>query len=197
MSDAPQNRRRPPQLHRRRALSAAAARLKPQAAYADQAAWPMDGELASDLPFRSPIQGLAGQLRQGALPSGGNFAMAVKIERLAAKTVFDPPTYTQTIKVTGAETILFVSGQVAYGDNGQPAHPGDFAAQARATYSALKAHWRLAGARCPQCRANDIARGHPTPERLSSTGRSTLARRGRPPHSSELPRSLSPDGLLK
>ena len=35
--------------------------------------------------------------------------MGAKIERLAAKTVFDPPAYTQTIKVTGAETILFIS----------------------------------------------------------------------------------------
>ena len=38
--------------------------------------------------------------------------MAAKIERMAAKTVFDPPTYTQTIKVTGAQTIVFISGQV-------------------------------------------------------------------------------------
>ena len=71
--------------------------------------------------------------------------MAVKIERLAAKSVFDPPTYTQTMKVTGAETILFISGQVAYGSNGQPEHPGDFAAQARATYSALKAQVEAGG----------------------------------------------------
>ena len=61
--------------------------------------------------------------------------MAAKIERIAAKGVFDPPAYTQTIKVTGAETILFISGQVAYDDKGQPGHPGDFAAQARATYA--------------------------------------------------------------
>ncbi len=71
--------------------------------------------------------------------------MAVTIERLAAKSVFDPPTYTQTMKVTGAETILFISGQVAYGSNGQPEHPGDFAAQARATYSALKAQVEAGG----------------------------------------------------
>ncbi len=71
--------------------------------------------------------------------------MTVKIERLAAKTVFDPPTYTQTMKVTGAETILLISGQVAYDSNGQPAHPGDFAAQARATYSALKAQVEAGG----------------------------------------------------
>jgi len=71
--------------------------------------------------------------------------MAAKIERLAAKSVFDPPTYTQTMKVTGAQTIVFVSGQVAYDDKGQPGHPGDFAAQARATYSALKAQVEAGG----------------------------------------------------
>jgi 2-iminobutanoate/2-iminopropanoate deaminase len=71
--------------------------------------------------------------------------MAAKIERIAAKTVFDPPTYTQTMKVTGAQTILFVSGQVDYDSKGQPGHPGDFAAQARATYSALKAQVEAGG----------------------------------------------------
>jgi enamine deaminase RidA (YjgF/YER057c/UK114 family) len=71
--------------------------------------------------------------------------MAVKIERLAAKSVFDPPTYTQAMKVTEAQTILFISGQVDYDDKGQPGHPGDFAAQARATYSALKAQVEAAG----------------------------------------------------
>jgi 2-iminobutanoate/2-iminopropanoate deaminase len=71
--------------------------------------------------------------------------MAVKIERLAANSVFDPPTYTQTMKVTQAQTILFISGQVDYDDKGQPGHPGDFAAQARATYAALKAQVEAGG----------------------------------------------------
>jgi enamine deaminase RidA (YjgF/YER057c/UK114 family) len=71
--------------------------------------------------------------------------MAAKIERLAGKGVFDPPTYTQTMKVTGVETILFISGQVDYDDKGQPGHPGDFAAQARATYAALKAQVEAGG----------------------------------------------------
>ena len=71
--------------------------------------------------------------------------MATKIERLAAKSVFDPPTYSQTIKVSGAQTILFISGQVDYDEKGQPGHPGDFAAQARATYSALKAQVEAGG----------------------------------------------------
>src|SRR5215475_9255142 len=71
--------------------------------------------------------------------------MVAKVERLAAKSVFDPPTYTQTMKVSEAQTILFISGQVAYDETGQPAHTGDFAAQARATYSALKAQVEAAG----------------------------------------------------
>ena len=71
--------------------------------------------------------------------------MAARIERLAAKSVFDPPAYTQTIRVTGAQTILFISGQVDYDEKGQPGHPGDFSAQARATYSALKAQVEAGG----------------------------------------------------
>ncbi|MBI2562724.1 MAG: hypothetical protein HYW08_10130, partial [candidate division NC10 bacterium] len=53
------------------------------------------------------------------------------IQPYCAKDVFDPPNYAQAIKVTGAQTILFLSGQVAYDDKGNPAHRGDFVAQAR------------------------------------------------------------------
>ena len=71
--------------------------------------------------------------------------MPAKIEQIAAKSVFDPPAYTQAIKVTGAQTILFISGQVDYDAKGQPGHPGDFAGQARATFTALKAQVEAAG----------------------------------------------------
>jgi 2-iminobutanoate/2-iminopropanoate deaminase len=71
--------------------------------------------------------------------------MAATIERYAARGVFDPPAYSQGIKVTGAQTILFISGQVAYDDEGQPAHPGDFAAQAREVFSAVKAQVEAGG----------------------------------------------------
>jgi enamine deaminase RidA (YjgF/YER057c/UK114 family) len=71
--------------------------------------------------------------------------MAAKIERLAAKSVFDPPAYSQTVRVTEAETILFISGQVDYDSKGGPGHPGDFAGQARATYAALKAQVEAGG----------------------------------------------------
>jgi enamine deaminase RidA (YjgF/YER057c/UK114 family) len=67
------------------------------------------------------------------------------IERYAAKGVFDPPTYSQGVKVTGAQTILFLAGQVAYDDKGNPAHRGDFAAQARAVFQAVKAQVEAGG----------------------------------------------------
>ena len=67
------------------------------------------------------------------------------IERYTAKGVFDPPTYSQGVKVTGAQTILFIAGQVAYDDTGSPAHRGDFAGQARAVFQALKAQVEAGG----------------------------------------------------
>ena len=63
----------------------------------------------------------------------------ISIEPFCANGVFNPPTYTQGIKVSQAQTILFLSGQVAYTDEGGVAHAGDFKAQARGTYQAIKA----------------------------------------------------------
>jgi len=60
------------------------------------------------------------------------------IEKFCAPGVFDPATYSQGIKVTNAQTILFLSGQVAYDRNGGVAHRGDFAAQARGAFEAIK-----------------------------------------------------------
>ena len=62
-----------------------------------------------------------------------------KIEQYAARQVWDPPTYSQAVKVTGGETILYIAGQVAYDDKGGTAYPGDFKAQARAALLAVKA----------------------------------------------------------
>ena len=61
------------------------------------------------------------------------------IETFSAPGLFDPATYSQGIKVTQAQTILFLSGQVAYTAEGSPAFPGDFKAQARGAYEAIKA----------------------------------------------------------
>ncbi len=68
-----------------------------------------------------------------------------KIERYAAKGVFDPPAYAQAVKVTEGKTLLYISGQVAYTAEGGPAHPGDFKAQARAALVALKAQVEAGG----------------------------------------------------
>jgi enamine deaminase RidA (YjgF/YER057c/UK114 family) len=69
------------------------------------------------------------------------------IERVCASGVFDPATYTQTMKVTGAQTILFLAGQVAYDKDGGPLHRGDFKAQAREVFRCIKAHVEACGAR--------------------------------------------------
>jgi 2-iminobutanoate/2-iminopropanoate deaminase len=61
------------------------------------------------------------------------------IEKFCAPGLFDPATYSQGIKVTQAQTILFLSGQVAYTADGSAAHRGDFKAQARGAYEAIKA----------------------------------------------------------
>jgi len=68
-----------------------------------------------------------------------------KIEQYAAASVYDPPIYAQAVKVTGAETILYLSGQVAYDDKGGVAHPGDFKAQARAALQAVRAQVEAGG----------------------------------------------------
>lgn len=60
------------------------------------------------------------------------------VEKFCAAGVFDPPTYSQGIKVTNAQTILFLSGQVAYDGKGGVAHRGDFAAQARRAFEAIR-----------------------------------------------------------
>jgi 2-iminobutanoate/2-iminopropanoate deaminase len=60
------------------------------------------------------------------------------IDRYSAPGLFDPPTYSQGVKVTGAQSLLFLAGQVAYDKDGNVAHRGDFKAQARECFKALK-----------------------------------------------------------
>jgi len=68
-----------------------------------------------------------------------------KITPYAAKSVYDPPAYAQAVKVEGAETILYLSGQVDYDAEGGCAHPGDFAAQAKSVLQAIKAQIEAGG----------------------------------------------------
>jgi 2-iminobutanoate/2-iminopropanoate deaminase len=69
----------------------------------------------------------------------------VKIEPYCAKDVFDPPAYSQAVKVTGAQTLLFMSGQVAYDAKGNAAHRGDIVGQAREVFRAIKAQVEAGG----------------------------------------------------
>ena len=60
------------------------------------------------------------------------------IERYCPQGLFSPPGYSQGVKVTNASTILFLAGQVPYEPNGTPAFRGDFRAQARHVFGAVK-----------------------------------------------------------
>ena len=62
-----------------------------------------------------------------------------KIEKYCAPGVFDPPTYSQAIKVTESKAVLFIAGQVAYDTDGGPACRGDFRGQAREAFKSIKA----------------------------------------------------------
>jgi len=67
------------------------------------------------------------------------------IEKFCPPGLFDPPGYSQGVKVTGAQTILFLAGQVPYAPDGTPAHRGDFTAQARHVFNAVKSIVEAAG----------------------------------------------------
>jgi len=68
-----------------------------------------------------------------------------KIDAYAAKSVYDPPAYAQAVKVAGAQTILYIAGQVAYGPDGGAVHAGDFKGQARAALQCLQAQVEAGG----------------------------------------------------
>jgi 2-iminobutanoate/2-iminopropanoate deaminase len=67
------------------------------------------------------------------------------ISPYAAPGVYDPPIYAQAVKVEGAQTLLYIAGQVDYDAEGHCAHPGDFVAQAKAVLAMLKAQVEAGG----------------------------------------------------
>jgi enamine deaminase RidA (YjgF/YER057c/UK114 family) len=71
--------------------------------------------------------------------------MPIAIQPYAAPSVYDPPIYAQAVKVSGAQTLLYIAGQVDYSADGGVAHPGDFKAQARAALQCLKAQVEAGG----------------------------------------------------
>ncbi|HXU89640.1 MAG TPA: RidA family protein [Methylomirabilota bacterium] len=70
-----------------------------------------------------------------------------KIEKFSAVGMFDPPTYSQGIKVSEAGTVLFLAGQVAYDKDGSVKHAGDFKGQAREVFRCIKSLVETAGGR--------------------------------------------------
>jgi enamine deaminase RidA (YjgF/YER057c/UK114 family) len=68
-----------------------------------------------------------------------------KIEKFCAPGVYDPPGYSQGMKVSGAQTILFLAGQVAYEKDGSVAYRGDFKGQTRQAFASIKALVESAG----------------------------------------------------
>ena len=62
----------------------------------------------------------------------------MEIESVVAKGVFNTPAYAQAYKVTGINSLVFLAGQVALDDKGEPAHLGDFKAQARSVLDCVK-----------------------------------------------------------
>jgi len=67
------------------------------------------------------------------------------LEKYCAPGVSDTPSYSQTIKVTGALAILFLAGQVPYAPDGTVNDIGDLMAQARQVFGAVKALVEHAG----------------------------------------------------
>jgi 2-iminobutanoate/2-iminopropanoate deaminase len=59
-------------------------------------------------------------------------------QAFCASSVFDPPAYTQGVRVSGGVT-LYISGQVSQDRDGQIVGKSDFAAQARQVLANLKA----------------------------------------------------------
>jgi enamine deaminase RidA (YjgF/YER057c/UK114 family) len=62
----------------------------------------------------------------------------MEIQTVVAKGVFNAPAYSQAVKVTGAQALVFLAGQVALDEQGEPAHRGDFKAQAHSVLDAVK-----------------------------------------------------------
>ena len=69
----------------------------------------------------------------------------VEIEGDAAPSEYDPPSYAQVTKVTGAQTILSSPARWPTTTPVAPAHRRDYAAQARAVFRSLQAQVEAGG----------------------------------------------------
>ena len=62
----------------------------------------------------------------------------MEIQRIVAKGVHDAPGYAQAYKVFGVGGLIFLSGQVALTEAGEPCHLGNFKAQAELVLNTVK-----------------------------------------------------------
>ena len=68
-----------------------------------------------------------------------------KLEKYAAPSVFNPPAYAQAVKITGASTVIVLSGQVDYAPDGSVGNPRNFKAQAVASFKNVQAQIEAGG----------------------------------------------------
>lgn len=74
-----------------------------------------------------------------------NRELQLNISNIKADGVFDAPGYAQAFRVDAIGSLVFLSGQVALTPEGEPAHIGDFEAQATAVFGCVKALVESAG----------------------------------------------------
>jgi enamine deaminase RidA (YjgF/YER057c/UK114 family) len=67
------------------------------------------------------------------------------LDKLCAPGVHAPTGYSHVVKVTGAQALVFLAGQLSYDANGEVMYPGDFTGQARRVFALVQAHIEAAG----------------------------------------------------
>jgi len=70
----------------------------------------------------------------------------MKKDYLNPETLFQSPYFTHTVAVSGAQKLVYVSGQVSYDRSGKVVAPGDMRAQTEQVFESLTANLTAAGA---------------------------------------------------
>ena len=120
------------------------------------------------------------------------------IDKFCAPGVFDPATYSQGERVTQAQTILFLSGQVAYTADGGVACRGDFKGQARGAFDAIKSPAGVAGRNDGECRQDhNVSHRHPLPGRPCALARGIFREKGPASTLVEISALAHPDWMIE
>ena len=70
----------------------------------------------------------------------------MKKDYLNPKALFESPYFTHTVAVSGAQKLVYVSGQVSYDKSGQVVGRGDMRVQAEQVFASLAHNLKAAGA---------------------------------------------------